>query len=162
MAPALGWALTQSAPAALNTYNGTVTARLGVTSGQVWQALGNTPGTYDPLIDTALAGVLDEFTGPDALMRQLRPLLSRGDAVLQVNGQTLAPVLPGTSRSMATITAGELAGLSRSTALEFSFLLSIPTMRLKTYGATQVRSWFEPFETSVRAQVEFLRRTLAG
>lgn len=29
---------------------------------------------------------------------------------------------------MATITAGELAGLSRTTALEFSFLLSIPTM----------------------------------
>lgn len=42
--------------------------------------------------------------------------------------QTLAPVFPGTSRSMATITAGELAGLSRTTALEFSFLLSIPTM----------------------------------
>ena len=42
--------------------------------------------------------------------------------------QTLAPVFPGTSRSMATITAGELAGLSRTTALEFWFLLSIPTM----------------------------------
>jgi undecaprenyl-diphosphatase len=42
--------------------------------------------------------------------------------------QTLAPVFPGTSRSMATIAAGELAGLSRPTAVEFSFLLSIPTM----------------------------------
>ena len=42
--------------------------------------------------------------------------------------QTLAPVFPGTSRSMATIAAGELAGLSRVAALEFSFLLSIPTM----------------------------------
>jgi undecaprenyl-diphosphatase len=42
--------------------------------------------------------------------------------------QTLAPVFPGTSRSMATIAAGELAGLSRTTSLEFSFLLSIPTM----------------------------------
>jgi undecaprenyl-diphosphatase len=42
--------------------------------------------------------------------------------------QTLAPVFPGTSRSMATICAGELAGLSRATALEFSFLLSMPTM----------------------------------
>ena len=29
---------------------------------------------------------------------------------------------------MATIAAGELAGLSRTTSLEFSFLLSIPTM----------------------------------
>ncbi len=42
--------------------------------------------------------------------------------------QTLAPIFPGTSRSMATIAAGELAGLSRTTSLEFSFLLSIPTM----------------------------------
>lgn len=42
--------------------------------------------------------------------------------------QTLSAIFPGTSRSMATIAAGELASLSRSTALEFSFLLSIPTM----------------------------------
>jgi undecaprenyl-diphosphatase len=33
---------------------------------------------------------------------------------------------------MATIVAGELAGLSRGTALEFSFLLSIPTMTAAT------------------------------
>ena len=46
--------------------------------------------------------------------------------------QTLSAVFPGTSRSMATITAGELAGLSRATALEFSFFLSIPTMAAAT------------------------------
>ena len=46
--------------------------------------------------------------------------------------QTLSAVFPGTSRSMATIAAGELAGLSRATALEFSFLLSIPTMTMAT------------------------------
>src|ERR1035441_406108 len=42
--------------------------------------------------------------------------------------QTLSAVFPGTSRSMATIAAGQTVGLTRPAALEFSFLLSIPTM----------------------------------
>lgn len=42
--------------------------------------------------------------------------------------QTFSAVFPGTSRSMSTIASGQLVGLTRSTALEFSFLLSIPTM----------------------------------
>jgi undecaprenyl-diphosphatase len=46
--------------------------------------------------------------------------------------QTLAPVFPGTSRSMVTIAAGQTSGLSRTAALEFSFLLSIPTMAAAT------------------------------
>jgi undecaprenyl-diphosphatase len=42
--------------------------------------------------------------------------------------QILSAVFPGTSRSMATIAAGQLAKMSRASALEFSFFLSIPTM----------------------------------
>ena len=42
--------------------------------------------------------------------------------------QSLSAVFPGTSRSMSTIAAGQLVGMDRPSALEFSFLLSIPTM----------------------------------
>jgi undecaprenyl-diphosphatase len=42
--------------------------------------------------------------------------------------QILSAVFPGTSRSMVTIAAGQISGFSRTAALEFSFLLSIPTM----------------------------------
>jgi undecaprenyl-diphosphatase len=46
--------------------------------------------------------------------------------------QILSAVFPGTSRSMCTIAAGQVAGLSRSAALEFSFFLSMPTMVVAT------------------------------
>src|SRR5215472_4943608 len=46
--------------------------------------------------------------------------------------QILSAVFPGTSRSMSTIAAGQIAGLSREAALEFSFFLSIPTMFVAT------------------------------
>jgi undecaprenyl-diphosphatase len=46
--------------------------------------------------------------------------------------QTLSALFPGTSRSMSTIAAGQLVGMSRSAALEFSFFLSIPTMVVAT------------------------------
>ena len=46
--------------------------------------------------------------------------------------QILSAVFPGTSRSMATIAAGQTAGLSRPAALEFSFFLSMPTMVVAT------------------------------
>jgi len=46
--------------------------------------------------------------------------------------QVLSAVFPGTSRSMATIAAGQIGGMSRSAALEFSFFLSMPTMAAAT------------------------------
>lgn len=53
--------------------------------------------------------------------------------------QILSAVFPGVSRSMATIAAGQLAGMSRAAALEFSFFLSIPTMLAAT-GYTLLKS----------------------
>ena len=46
--------------------------------------------------------------------------------------QILSAVFPGTSRSMSTIAAGQVAGMSRPAALEFSFFLSMPTMLVAT------------------------------
>jgi undecaprenyl-diphosphatase len=53
--------------------------------------------------------------------------------------QILSAVFPGTSRSMATIAGGQLAGMSRASALEFSFFLSMPTMIVAT-GYTLLKS----------------------
>ena len=58
--------------------------------------------------------------------------MSFGQAVWIGACQILSAVFPGTSRSMATIAAGQLAGMSRSAALEFSFFVSMPTMAAAT------------------------------
>ena len=42
--------------------------------------------------------------------------------------QLIAAILPGTSRSGATIIGGLLLGLSRTAAAEFTFFLAIPVM----------------------------------
>jgi undecaprenyl-diphosphatase len=58
--------------------------------------------------------------------------MSFGQAIWIGACQILSAVFPGTSRSMSTIAAGQLAGMSRASALEFSFFLSIPTMAAAT------------------------------
>jgi undecaprenyl-diphosphatase len=58
--------------------------------------------------------------------------MSLGQAIWIGACQILSAVFPGTSRSMSTIAAGQLAGMSRASALEFSFFLSIPTMAAAT------------------------------
>lgn len=59
-------------------------------------------------------------------LREL-PELTWGDALLVGLAQALA-LVPGTSRSGITLTAGLLLGLSRPTAARFSFLLSLPSV----------------------------------
>jgi len=73
-----------------------------------------------------------EAAGPDAPRSRIHTwqmeAMSLGQAIWIGACQILSAVFPGTSRSMSTIAAGQLAGMSRASALEFSFFLSIPTM----------------------------------
>lgn len=68
----------------------------------------------------------------DVVMRRPRTeqteKMTLPQAVVVGIAQIFSAIFPGTSRSMSTIAGGQLAGLSRHAALEFSFLLSIPTM----------------------------------
>jgi undecaprenyl-diphosphatase len=65
--------------------------------------------------------------------------MSLGQAIWIGACQILSAVFPGTSRSMSTIAAGQIAGMSRAAALEFSFFVSIPTMVAAT-GYTLLKS----------------------
>jgi undecaprenyl-diphosphatase len=77
-----------------------------------------------------------EKLGPNAAGSRIHTwsmeAMSLGQAVWIGACQILSAVFPGTSRSMSTIAAGQIAGMSRASALEFSFFLSIPTMFVAT------------------------------
>jgi undecaprenyl-diphosphatase len=77
-----------------------------------------------------------ETAGPGAPGSRIRVWhmedMNLGQAIWIGACQILSAVFPGTSRSMSTIAAGQLAGMSRASALEFSFFLSIPTMVVAT------------------------------
>lgn len=77
-----------------------------------------------------------EAAGPDAPQTRIHTwkmeAMSLTQAVWIGACQILSAVFPGTSRSMSTIAAGQLARMSRAAALEFSFFLSIPTMVVAT------------------------------
>jgi undecaprenyl-diphosphatase len=93
------------------------------------------------IIDAAKAK--SEAAGPGAPSSSIRTwkmdAMSMGQAVWIGFCQIFSGLFPGTSRSMSTIAGGQLAGMSRASALEFSFFLSIPTMIAAT-GYTLLKS----------------------
>ena len=50
-------------------------------------------------------------------------------------------MLPGTSRSAASIIGGMTQGLTRKAAAEFSFFLAVPTMLAVTIYSVFVKTW---------------------
>lgn len=64
-----------------------------------------------------------DLTGLQSLVDELSPAEAAGVGLAQAFA-----IIPGISRSGATIAAGLLAGLSRAQAARFSFLLSIPIL----------------------------------
>jgi undecaprenyl-diphosphatase len=80
------------------------------------------------VVDARAASIEKSRPEPTQRMEEM----SIGQAVWIGACQLLSGVFPGTSRSMATISAGQLAGMTRSAALEFSFFLSMPTMAAAT------------------------------
>jgi len=96
-----------------------------------------------PTVAAALIVYGVAFIVTERLQRGIRPRvlaveeLSFADALRVGLFQVLA-IIPGTSRSGATILGGMLTGLARPVAAEFSFYLAIPTMAgaslLKTAG----------------------------
>jgi undecaprenyl-diphosphatase len=84
-----------------------------------------------------------------ASVDDLRPL----DA-LKVGLAQCAALIPGTSRSGATIIGGMLFGLPRAVATEFSFFLAIPVIG----GATAyelLKLWINPIQTSGNETMHF-------
>lgn len=74
------------------------------------------------------------------LVNRLRPKLRAQDTFANMSWQKAACIgavqtlalIPGTSRSMASMVGGQLAGLSQVQAADFAFLLAIPTLGVAT------------------------------
>jgi undecaprenyl-diphosphatase len=80
------------------------------------------------LIGGVVMWVVDAWAARREMATRSVEEMGLGQAIWIGLCQTTSAVFPGTSRSMSTIAAAQIAGMERPAALEFSFLLSIPTM----------------------------------
>lgn len=93
--------------------------------------------------------VVDAWCGDESHPHQTKGLyeMSLPQSIWIGLCQAASGIFPGTSRSMATISGGQMVGMTRAVALEFSFLLSIPTM-LAASGFDFLRTVFHSHTSS--------------
>lgn len=84
---------------------------------------------------TIIFGLLLWFADRRAKLKRDELTLGWQDFIVIGGAQAMA-LIPGTSRSGITITAGLLLGLTREAAARYSFLLSIPIIVLSGLGVT--------------------------
>ncbi len=79
------------------------------------------------IIGAVVMWLVDYFYGTKATTTEIEQMSLKQAIVIGI-AQIFSAALPGLSRSMSTIAGGQVMGLSRAAALEFSFFLSIPVM----------------------------------
>lgn len=91
--------------------------------------------TWIIVFTLSLGGVLiliiEKWYAKTHIEKDPREIITFKDALLLGLFQAIA-IVPGTSRSGATIVGGLLLGLKRSVLTEFTFLLAVPTMIIAT------------------------------
>lgn len=83
------------------------------------------------IIGGVVMWVVDRSCSHRASIQKMEDISAK-QAIVIGCAQILAAAFPGVSRSMATIAGGQIMGLSRPAALEFSFFLSLPVMMSAT------------------------------
>ncbi|MBB3229082.1 exodeoxyribonuclease V beta subunit [Luteibacter sp. Sphag1AF] len=103
--------------------------------------------TFYPLPDADVEAVLAEWSSPDALLRSLRPLLSRGEAVLLVDGVPLpaADDLPARFAQYATWRREDEARMAQARQ---SWLADAPRIEAMLIDAVRDKvlhnGWYKP------------------
>ncbi len=87
---------------------------------------GNVPVAIGLVVGGIVMIAVDRLRARSASREGLDTLRTRDAAI--VGAAQIAALWPGTSRSLATIVGGQLAGLSARTAADFAFLLGLPTL----------------------------------
>ena len=108
---------------------------IGVLPAVVIGLVAKKSGLLDWLLDSVLVVAIMLVVG-GVFMLFCDKLFNKGDDAVKVNEKRAfniglyqcISVIPGVSRSMATIVGGMTQGLTRKRAAEFSFFLAVPTM----------------------------------